>query len=294
MDINKDVLAGDEKIKAELKIKKGIKLKIRGLVDNFLKIKNVKEIDLDDKMSSVLHQKIIKEKRFLNKLYTDFYNIFKKECIDIPEGLKVEIGSGGGFLKEIIPDVITSDVVDIPNVDKVFSAEKMPFEDNSVSVFFLLNILHHIPNCNNFFRECERCLIQNGKIVMIEPSNTRFNKFFYKYFHHEPFDEKAKNWELKSNNKRMSLSNQALPYIIFIRDRYLFENKFKKLKLKSIDIHTPFRYILSGGVSIRQLVPTWSYSFFKFLDKLFSKIGIFYTIILRKNDATQNVKQTKG
>lgn len=269
-----------------MNIQQRIKSKIKRLVNNFLKIKNVKNIDLDDKMSSVLHQKIIKEKKFLNKLYNDFYNIFKKECSDTPEGLKVEVGSGGGFLKEIIPDVITSDVVDIPNVDKVFSAEKMPFEDNSVSIFFLLNTLHHIPNCNNFFRECERCLIQNGKIVMIEPSNTLFSRFIYRYFHHEPFDEKARNWKLKSNNKRMSLSNQALPYIIFIRDIYLLESKFKKLKLESIVIHTPFRYILSGGVSIRQLMPTWSYSFFKFLDKLFSKIGCFYTIILRKTNAT--------
>lgn len=263
-----------------------IKSIIKMFVDNFLKIGDVKNLDLNDKMSTVIHQKIIKKKKFLNKLYNDFYNIFKKESVSVPKGLKVEIGSGGGFLKEIIPDVITSDVIDIPNVDKVFSAEKMPFNDKSVSIFLLLDVMHHIPNCNNFFRECERCLVKNGKIVMIEPSNTLFSRFIYRYFHHEPFDEKAENWKLKTNNKRMSLSNQALPYIIFVKDRYLFENKFKKLEIESISTHTPFRYILSGGVSIKQLVPTWSYSFFKFLDKLFSKFGCFYTIILRKTNTT--------
>ena len=237
-------------------------------------------------MSSILHQKTIKEKKFLNKLYNDFYNIFKKECIDAPEGLKVEIGSGGGFLKEIIPDVITLDIVDLPNVDKVFSAEKMPFEDNSVSIFFLLDTLHHFPNCSNFFRECERCLTKNGKIVMIEPSNTYLSRFIYRNFHHEPFDDKVKGWKLRSNNGRMTSCNLAIPYMVFIRDRAIFEKKFKKLKLQTIDTHTPFRYLLSGGVSIRQLVPTCSYSFFSVLDILFRKIGLFYTIILIKTDAT--------
>jgi len=216
-------------------------------------------------------------------LYIDFYTVFKKECANIPQGLKVELGSGGGFLKEIIPDVITSDVVDIPGVDKIFVAEKMPFKDDSVSVIFLLNTLHHIPNCNDFFKECERCLMKNGKVVMIEPSNTLFSRVFHKNFHHEPFNEKAEEWELKSSDKRLSLSNIALPYIIFIRDKKLFQSRFKKLRLKKIYPHTPFRYILSGGVSMHPLVPSWSYNFFRFVDGILGKLGCFYTITLKKN-----------
>ena len=40
--------------------------------------------------------------------------------------MKIELGSGGGFLKEVINDVITSDVLELPDVDKVFFGEKIP------------------------------------------------------------------------------------------------------------------------------------------------------------------------
>ena len=68
-------------------------------------IKNTK--DIDDVQTTVLHQNIIKKKHFLYKLFKEHYNIFRKNIEDIPDGLKIELGSGGGFLKEVINDVIT-------------------------------------------------------------------------------------------------------------------------------------------------------------------------------------------
>ena len=87
-------------------------------------IKNTE--DLNEVESTVLHRNIIKKKGFLYKLYLEYYGIFKENIKDIPNGLKIELGSGGGFLKEVITDVITSDVLELPDVDKVFFGEKIP------------------------------------------------------------------------------------------------------------------------------------------------------------------------
>ena len=227
-------------------------------------------------------RKLIRQKGFLNRIYTDFYNEFKNT--KAPEGTLVEIGTGAGFIKEIIPKAITSDVIKGPDIDKVFSAEKIPFKNSSVSTFFMIDTLHHIKNPEKAFREMERCLKRGGKIVMIEPYNSWWGYFIYKYLHYEHFDPKS-DWKIQGEG-RMSDSNTALPWIIFVRDRKIFEKKFPKLKITKIEPHTPFSYLLSGGLSKPQSLPTFTYGWVKgferFISPLNKYIGMFVTIELKK------------
>jgi len=263
--------------------------------DNIIEIMNILRFlqlpymntveNLDDPKVTTLRRKIIEEKIFLKKLYTDFYIIFKNSLRDLPKEIKlVELGSGGGFIKKIIPDVITSDVITLPDVDLNFSATKMPFKNESVDRFFMLNVLHHINDSRLFFKEAYRCLKNNGKIIMIEPANTLWGGFFYQHFHHEGFNSKT-GWILESHGP-LSDANNALPWIIFIRDKNKFEKLFPNLKIIRIVPHTPIRFIISGGVTFRQLLPSWTYSIIKGIEKLaspFSKYtGMFYTIEIEK------------
>ena len=243
-------------------------------------IKNIE--DLDKAESTVLHRNIIKKKVFLHKLYLEYYEIFKENTKDIPDGFKIEIGSGGGFLKEVINDVITSDVLELPGVDKAFFAEKIPYPDKSIAAFFLLNTLHHLKEPDKFFSEVNRCLKPGAKIIMIEPTNTPFSRLFFKYIHHEQFDEKKDNWKVDGEG-RLADANNAMPWIIFIRDREKFLTKYPDLEIIQINKHTPFRWFLGGGLSYRQLVPSASFGFFTKIDKLFQNIsGSFMTIVIKK------------
>ena len=161
----------------------------------WLKLPETRNIkDLDDP-ATTLHGKILRSKPFLRNLYADFYGQFKN-AVEQPENkVLVELGSGGGFIKEIIPNVITSDILKVAGVDKVFSATDMPFEDASVDAFFMFDVLHHIDEPRKFFAEADRCLRPGGRIVMIEPANTPWARFIYTNFHHEGFDPKG-GWEL--------------------------------------------------------------------------------------------------
>lgn len=231
------------------------------------------------------HKDLIKRKKFLNNLYIDFYASLKPK--GVPKGPIVEIGSGGGFVKEIIPQVITSDVVSGPGINKVFFAEKIPFKNNSVSAFVMIDVLHHIKNPRKAFAQMQRCLKTKGKIIMIEPFNSLWGHFIYKYLHYEHFDPNS-SWEVKGKG-RMSDSNTAIPWIIFVRDRKIFENEFPKLKIKRVQGHTPFRYLLSGGITKPQFVPTFTYPLIKFIeDKILSPfgnlLGMFVMIELQKTN----------
>jgi len=169
-------------------------------------------------------------------------------------------------------------------VDKVFSASKIPFEDGSVGAFLMIDVLHHITEPRVFFTEAARCLEVSGKIVMIEPANTLWARFIYRNFHHELFETQA-DWTLEAGGP-LSVGNGALPWIIFSRDRKIFESQFPSLKIIAIRNHTPFRYLLSGGLSYRQLVPSFTYQLVKALEFALSPfndwLGMFQTIELEK------------
>lgn len=242
--------------------------------------------DLDDPKITILRSRIIQDNLYLRNLYIDFYTIFKNSLKGLSKRRKlVELGSGGGFIKKIIPDVITSDVIKLPDVDLHFSATDMPFKDKSIDKFFMLNVIHHIHDPETFFKETNRCLNENGKLIAIEPANTLWGGFIYKNFHDdEDFDPEG-GWTLKSQ-KALSEANGALPWIIFVRDRKKFEELFPNLRIKKITPHTPIRYLVSGGMSYRQFLPSWMYPAIKNVEKFASPlnryIGMFYTIEISK------------
>ena len=246
--------------------------------------KYIIEFDLDDPNASLAHRDIILKKPFLKRLYNDWYLIFIIKSKEIKNGKYLEIGSGGGFLKDVFPEVITSDILILPNVDLIFTAEEIPFKENELASIVMLNVFHHIPKPHLFLKEAQRTLIKGGKIIMTEPANSSLARFIYKRFHHEPFDEKGQR-EIKAGNP-LSNSNQALPYIYFERDLNLFKKDFPLLKINSINYHSPFSYIISGGVSRSAMLPFFMYNFVKGIEWLFSpffkQIGLFCTIEIEK------------
>jgi SAM-dependent methyltransferase len=240
--------------------------------------------DLDDPKATLAHRDLILQKPFLKRLYNDWYDVFIKKAKEIRTGKHLEIGSGGGFLKEVFPEVITSDILALPNVDMVFSAEVMPFKENELASIVMLNVFHHIPKPYLFLQEAQRTLVKGGKIIMTEPANSALGRFIYKRFHHEPFEENGPR-EIKAGNP-LSNSNQALPHIYFERDLELFKKEFPLLKINSIKYHSPFSYIISGGVSRSAMLPYFMYNFVKGIEWLFSplskQLGLFCTIEVEK------------
>lgn len=241
--------------------------------------------DLDDPSNIHIIRNIIKRKPFLKKIYESFYQDMLRRCTTVPQsGDFIEMGSGAGFIKKLAPHVITSDVLPYDGVDLAFSALDIPLKESSVSAFLMIDVLHHIKDSVIFFEEMQRCLKIGGKIVMIEPANTPWSTFIYTRFHHEPF-EPSGEWGFDEGGP-LTGANMAIPWIIFFRDANLFSNKFPQLKVRSIQIHTPFRYLLSGGLSLRQLLPSFFYPMICLIEWLLSPfnryIGMFMTIELEK------------
>ncbi|CAI8335785.1 MAG: Uncharacterised protein [Flavobacteriia bacterium] len=79
----------------------------------------------------------------------------------------------------------------------------------------------------------------------------------------------------------MSGANGALPWIVFERDRDRLSQEFPDLKVDSIQYRNPLLYLLSGGVSFKQLLPDISYSLVNWLDRALPRIVPGFSMFTR-------------
>lgn len=239
-------------------------------------------IKLDGPNSTYLHKNRILEKRFLHLIYEEWYEMFKKDLIP-GNGKVLELGSGGGFIQEFISHTITSDLVFLPWLNVVLDGMVLPFADKALHAIVMINVLHHLPNPDHLLLDAGRCIEPGGIVLMVEPWVSLWSRFIYSSFHHEPFDPNAKDWNFTSRG-RLSGANSALPWIIFGRDREIYNYKFPELTIESIKPIMPLRYLLSGGVSTKLSVPAWSYNFWKqlesFMDRRMKELCMFAFIKL--------------
>lgn len=224
-----------------------------------------------------------------NLLLNAVYQNFKKEILKYisSHGTKpiLEIGSSDhSLLRDTIPNVITSDIIPDEKNDICCSAELLPFDNKSLYGIVMCNVLHHIKNPRKFFNEAQRVLVENGKIVMIEPSMTFFGKWIRKLFHHENLDVKA-FWEIPGDDPIMD-ANLANPWIIFKRDIKIFREEFPGLELIEYYSHTPLMYLLSGGANRKSIVPGGFLKLIIFIEKLISPLneifGYSATIVVKR------------
>lgn len=190
----------------------------------------------------------------MKRAYDDWYARLLADVRSVPgRGALVELGSGGSYLKELEPAVITSDVSE-GIAEQVIDARHLPFADQSVRAFLLTHVFHHIPDVDAFFREAQRTLVPGGVISMIEVAHTPFAKFFFRNFHHEPYEDTRTDWKFEQGDSMMD-SNQALSWMVFVRDRAQFETRYPGLKIETLALMPWFTYFVSGGVTMRYMIP---------------------------------------
>ena len=199
-------------------------------------------------------KKLILSRPLLKSCYDQWYARLLADARSVPgRGVLLELGSGGSYLKDLEPAVVTSDVVD-GVADRVVDGRSLPYPDGSIQALFLTHVLHHIPDVEAFFREAERALMPGGVISMIEVAHTPFARFFFRRFHPEPYCDKLAEWAFAQRDSMMD-SNQALSWMVFVRDLKKFEKLHPRLKLEATSYLPWFTYLLAGGVTGRCLVP---------------------------------------
>jgi SAM-dependent methyltransferase len=170
-------------------------------------------------------------------------------------------------MDECLPGLLTSEVFYCPGMKMIVDAQALPLAAASLRGIVMTDVLHHLPDARRFLHEAERVLRPGGVVSMIEPWVTSWSRIAYGKFHHEAFEPDAHQWEL-SGGGPLSGANGALPWIIFARDRPQFEREFPMLRVAHINLTMPFRYAVSGGVTMRGFMPWWTSGAWRAFERL--------------------------
>ena len=246
-------------------------------------------VDYDGDELAVVHRRILSEKPLMRAVFTEFYRACRKldERHFSGAGLRVELGAGVSLLKEVYPDVLCTDVKSTPSVDIVVDAQAMPFAEASVRALYAINCFHHFPQPERFFGELERVLAPGGGCVLIEPYHGPVARWFYRrLFDTETFDPDVPGWT-NVDAGVMKGANQALSYIVFERDVDRFRARHPRLELvHRAPLRNYVRYLVSGGLNFRQLVPTFLAPVLVGVEALLSPLApvlaLHHVVVLRK------------
>lgn len=194
-------------------------------------------------------------KPVLRVLYRDYYRRIIAAC---RPGLTLEIGGGSGNLKAYASHVISTDILSATWLDAVADAQALPFTDRSFDNIVMFDVLHHIPCPRLFLAEAERLLKPGGFLIALEPAITPFSWLFYRCFHPEPVqladDPLARS--VPRENQDPYDGNQAIPTLLFLRNRQRLEQEFRSLRVRTIEWLGLFVYPLSGGFRSWSMLPS--------------------------------------
>jgi SAM-dependent methyltransferase len=224
-----------------------------------------------------LHQDLITKnseywnrKPLLRVLYGDFYRLIAQKLSNLPNSKIVELGSGLGNIREVIPNCLRTDLFPNPWIDQIENAYKLSFADESVSDLILTDVFHHLKYPGTALEEFSRVLRKGGRVIMLEPCISALGLLVYGAFHDEPIaitkeiDWNApKDWSPDHIDYYAAQGNATR---IFVGSRF----RHKLMDWKNIETSrlSAIAYAASGGFSKPQLYPTSMLPLIKKLEKL--------------------------
>ena len=223
------------------------------------------------------------------ELYRDQFKDFAE-----PWSLSIlEIGSGTSPLKQFLPNVITSDVLDLGYLDLVFDCHDIDklgaINDGSLDVITLTNVLHHLENPIAFLNRAAKKLKSGGKVIATEPFFSAISTPIFKYLHHEPVEFHVSEPELKRVQGPLASANIALPWMIFLRQQEWLKrlNGNFEVSLLSIQPFSAISYMATGGISHKLPIPHSLYRILFRIDlalsrRLPSLCASFFTLSLTR------------
>lgn len=249
----------------------------------------VATVNVDSVDRIIQHRELLLRKRMIREVFFELYALLAEmeiEHFGREHGKRIEIGSGSSLLNAVMPDVERTDVVAYEGLDRVVDAMDMPYGDESLKAIFGIHCFHHLPDPYKFLSEVRRVCRPGGGAVLIDPYYGPAASFIFKrLFNNEHFDKSAP--AVVELHGPMSDANQALSYVVFKRERVRFDLLFPELELVEMQpIRNYVRYLVSGGVNFRQLLPDASIPLLRAIETALSPmrglLALHHVIVLRK------------
>lgn len=209
-------------------------------------------------------------KPMLREIYHDFYRQIAARIDPTIPGPVIELGSGMGQIKEVIPQCITTDLFPNPWLDRNENCYELSFANESLSHLILFDVWHHLRYPGSALREFNRVLSPGGRLILFEPAASWLGRLVYHYCHHEPVAVRDPiTWEAPDDFS----PSQSDYYAAQGSATRLFwwgqgHDQLEGWKLSEVRPIPSFDYFASGGFSGPQLGGRFLHGLMRALDYL--------------------------
>lgn len=229
-------------------------------------------------------------KPVLRRAYRDFHRRIAAHIDHALRGRIVELGSGIGNIRDVIPGAVRTDLFPNPWIDQVENVYRLSFADGEVSHLIMFDVFHHLRHPRTALRECRRVLQRGGRLIIFDPYVSVAGRLVYGPLHHEPigfgdpivpdappaFSPDADDYYAAQGNATRVFWRGEHAEILEGWDTIWRERI------------GAWPYALSGGYSKPQLYPGFMYGAVSWLDRVMSMVpavtALRALVVLRRRD----------
>jgi SAM-dependent methyltransferase len=208
-------------------------------------------------------------KPLLQAVYRRFHELIASRLDRSVAGFVVELGSGMGSIKDVIPECVTTDIFPNPWLDRQENAYSLSFADRSVSNLILFDVWHHLRYPGTALSEFQRVLAPGGRVIIFDPAISWTGRLIYGLFHHEPIGMGlATTWDAPAGFKPGDadyFAAQGAATRLFWRR----EDPARLLGWELVEARPlpSFEYFATGGFSGPQMGGAGTFRVWRWLDR---------------------------
>jgi SAM-dependent methyltransferase len=214
----------------------------------------------------------------LRKSYRVFHELIATNLSSLATGNVVELGSGIGNIKEVIPNCMRTDLFQNPWLDRVENAYALSFGNASVSNLVLFDVFHHLRYPGTALKEFYRVLMPRGRVLIFEPRISLLGAVIFGLFHDEPVALCDRiQWMAPPSwvpHEIDYYAAQANATRIFIKGE--FSEKLKSWDIIKMVQLSAISYVTTGGYSKPSLYPDAAYPLMRVVDRIADHIPFLF------------------
>jgi len=214
----------------------------------------------------------------LRKSYRLFHQLIASNLSGLTTGSLVELGSGIGNIKDVIPNCLRTDLFPNPWLERIENAYALSFESASVSDLILFDVFHHLRYPGTALEEFYRVLTPRGRVLIFEPHISLLGAIVFGLFHDEPialYDPMEwfapPSWTPDQIDYYAAQGNATR---IFIRGE--FSERLTNWRIIKTAQLSAISYVATGGYTKPSLYPNAAYPLVRILDRIADHIPFLF------------------